>query len=114
MSRLRVAVAYRLGKRELSASPGRSGRLAAVPSRLRAYRGWRADLSTVRRWADLPARPARYVDSISRLAGVPIRLLSVGSERDAVIRPAGGPSMPAGDRQLRIARCGRLVSAASR
>jgi adenylosuccinate synthase len=47
--------------------------------------GWRCDVSAVRRLADLPAAARRYVDRVEELIEVPVRFLSVGPGRDALI-----------------------------
>jgi adenylosuccinate synthase len=47
--------------------------------------GWSEDVSRVRKWADLPAAARNYIQAISDLAGVPVRLVSVGPERDQLV-----------------------------
>jgi adenylosuccinate synthase len=49
---------------------------------------WKRDISTARSWDALPSEAQRYVKRIEALIGVPIRLISVGAHRDAVIRRA--------------------------
>ncbi len=48
--------------------------------------GWMCDLSHVRLYSDLPEEARRYVERIEELIGVRISTISVGPERDAVIR----------------------------
>lgn len=48
--------------------------------------GWRCDISAVRRFEELPEKARAYVDRVEGLIGVPIRWISVGSQRDAMIR----------------------------
>jgi adenylosuccinate synthase len=47
--------------------------------------GWRTDLSGARRLDELPKEALAYVDRLEGLLEVPIRWLSVGPERDAVV-----------------------------
>jgi len=47
-----------------------------------SFDGWRAPTSGARHWEDLPREARRYLDRLEELAGVPIRLVSVGSGRD--------------------------------
>ncbi len=47
--------------------------------------GWDCDISGVRRWEDLPLPARRYVEYIEESVGCPIRYVSVGPERDAII-----------------------------
>jgi len=52
---------------------------------LRWMEGWDCDISTVRRWDDLPQAARRYVERIEEGVGAPIRYISVGPERDSII-----------------------------
>ena len=47
------------------------------------HEGWSVDISEVRSWSDLPAKAQSYVERVEALAGVPIRLVSVGPQRAA-------------------------------
>ena len=47
--------------------------------------GWNGDISHVRRWEDLPAAARHYVEYIEERVDCPIRYISVGAERDAII-----------------------------
>jgi adenylosuccinate synthase len=47
--------------------------------------GWRSDLTAIRRYQDLPRQTQHYVETIEELIATPIRWLSVGPERNAMI-----------------------------
>ena len=47
--------------------------------------GWRYDISDIRRFEDLPSEAQQYVECIEAMIGVPIRLISVGPHREALI-----------------------------
>ncbi len=47
--------------------------------------GWEEDIMGLRKWEDLPQTAQAYLRRIEAIAGVPIRLVSVGPERDQVI-----------------------------
>jgi adenylosuccinate synthase len=47
--------------------------------------GWHEDVSHIRRWEDLPENARAYLNAISQLAGVPVRLVSVGPEREQIV-----------------------------
>ncbi|MFL7891039.1 MAG: adenylosuccinate synthase [Anaerolineales bacterium] len=49
------------------------------------FPGWEQDLTSVRKWEELPAAARSYVLSIEQLIGVKIKLISVGPEREQVI-----------------------------
>jgi adenylosuccinate synthase len=47
--------------------------------------GWSEDISGVRRFSDLPDAARAYVERIEELIDCPIRYVSVGPEREALI-----------------------------
>jgi adenylosuccinate synthase len=47
--------------------------------------GWDEDLTSIRSWEDLPGPARRYLTRIEEAAGIPIRIISVGPERNQVI-----------------------------
>ncbi|WP_428937513.1 adenylosuccinate synthase [Fontivita pretiosa] len=47
--------------------------------------GWKADLSGCRRFEDLPPEAQQYVKRLETLVGAPIKLVSVGPEREAML-----------------------------
>ncbi len=48
--------------------------------------GWEENLKGVKKYDDLPKNVRKYVEKIEKLVGVPIKYLSTGAERDAVIK----------------------------
>jgi adenylosuccinate synthase len=48
--------------------------------------GWRCDISEVRQFDNLPKNAQAYVLRVEELIGVPIKWISVGSRREAMIR----------------------------
>ncbi|KAF6173026.1 hypothetical protein GIB67_006402 [Kingdonia uniflora] len=47
--------------------------------------GWKTDISSIRKYADLPQAAQRYVERIEQLVGIPIHYIGVGPGRDALI-----------------------------
>ena len=47
--------------------------------------GWKADISGVRKLADLPVEARDYLDLIAEEAGVPVKMVSVGPGRDELV-----------------------------
>jgi adenylosuccinate synthase len=62
-----------------------SGPLARAEPCYEILPGWRSDVSKARRLEALPAPARAYVDRIEEWIGVPIRWISVGPERDALL-----------------------------
>ncbi len=51
----------------------------------RTLPGWRTDITSIRKYVDLPTRAKKYIDTLEKLVGVPVQWISVGPERGAVI-----------------------------
>ena len=47
--------------------------------------GWNCDISELRRFQDLPRNAQAYVDRVEELVGVPVKWVSVGPRREAMI-----------------------------
>ncbi|NLG25458.1 MAG: adenylosuccinate synthetase, partial [Clostridiales bacterium] len=47
--------------------------------------GWERDIGRCRAFGDLPAAARDYVNYVEQALGAPIRFISVGPERDALI-----------------------------
>ncbi len=52
---------------------------------LQSLPGWKADISGVRKLADLPVEARDYLELISEEAGVPVKMVSVGPGRDELV-----------------------------
>ena len=79
-----VCTAYEIEGKRSNEFPTTVGLYKANPCYERVP-GWKEDISRVRAFADLPKRAGDYVQYIEKTIGVPIKLISVGSERDALI-----------------------------
>ena len=84
---LKVCVAYECNGTRCETVPADYATLAQCRPVYVELPGWQDDLSGVRKMADLPTAAAGYLDYIRQLVGVPIGLISVGSERSQVICP---------------------------
>ena len=50
------------------------------------FDGWNCDISSCRRFEDLPENAQKYVKYIENAVGCPVEYVSVGAERDAYIK----------------------------
>lgn len=82
---IQVCVGYEFEGRRVHYYDLDTYQLARVKPIYRTLRGWQCDITRARRYADLPPRARQYVETIERLVGVPVRWISVGPEREAVI-----------------------------
>lgn len=81
LERIPVAVAYE----GLDAVPSGAAALEAVRPVYEHLPGWSEDLSSCRRWEDLPAAALAYLERLEALVGVRIGLVSVGPDRAQVL-----------------------------
>jgi adenylosuccinate synthase len=86
---IKVATAYEVGGRLHREWPGAHVDLADVKVHMESARGWKTDITGVRRYEDLPALTRKYVEWVEKLVGVPIVMLSVGPDRDQIIPREG-------------------------
>ena len=91
MPEIKIVVEYEIGNRRVSEMPESLADLNAARPICEAFTGWSAPTSTARQWDDLPREARRYLDRLEELAGVPIRLVSVGSGRDENVRRQVNP-----------------------
>jgi adenylosuccinate synthase len=82
--RLRICSAYELDGERLQRVPDTPD-LERVTPVYEEWPGWQQPTGEVRRWDQLPAAARAYLERIAELAGAPIRLVSVGPERDQII-----------------------------
>jgi len=90
--RIRVARSYRSGGEEIHHFPTDSEALAACVPEYIEIEGWKKSTRDCRREADLPAAAREYLRLLQDLLGVPLRLLSVGPERESTVHLGGEPS----------------------
>ncbi|HEY3312447.1 MAG TPA: adenylosuccinate synthase [Anaerolineales bacterium] len=85
---LKLCVAYRRNGQTLTDLPFGPSNLEGCDPVYEEFPGWQEDVSSIREWSHLPAAALGYLGAISRLAGVPVRLVSVGPEREQVVNAA--------------------------
>jgi adenylosuccinate synthase len=86
LDELRIAVAYETPDgRTLSGFPAHVADLERCRPVYATLPGWSDDISTARRWSDLPQAARDYVCFIAEQIGVPISIVSVGPDRQATL-----------------------------
>ena len=83
---VRLCVAYRRGDKVYPELPLGLGELGSFEPIYEELPGWQVDLRSIRNWEALPAQARGYVLRVKELGGVPVRLVSVGPEREQVIK----------------------------
>jgi adenylosuccinate synthase len=82
MPEIQIVVEYEVGKRRVSEMPESLAELNAARPICESFGGWTEPTTGARQWDDLPREARRYLARLEELAGVPVRLVSVGSGRD--------------------------------
>lgn len=81
---IRVAVAYDMNGRQTTEFPYSVDGVEINPV-YREFEGWKCDLRECRRYEDFPAAFRRYVEFIEQETGVPVKIISVGPDREETI-----------------------------
>jgi len=82
---LRICTDYRDGDQIHAELPLGPSDLAPFEPIYEELPGWNTDITGARHWEDLPREAQHYLKRIEALAGVPVRMASVGPERDQIV-----------------------------
>jgi adenylosuccinate synthase len=82
---IRICTAYHHAEQIYSELPYGPNNLSAYQPIYEQLPGWQEDIRNARQWEDLPQEARAYILQIEKLCGVPIRLVSVGPEREQVV-----------------------------
>ncbi|HEY5269451.1 MAG TPA: adenylosuccinate synthase [Anaerolineales bacterium] len=82
---IRLCTAYRRDGNLLSGLPFGPADLCPYEPVYEELPGWKEDVSAVRTWEGLPTAAKTYLERVTSLAGVPVRLVSVGPEREQIV-----------------------------
>jgi adenylosuccinate synthase len=82
---IQICTAYRCNDRILTDFPSDTGQLASCVPVYESIPGWSQPTRGVRRFGDLPEAAKHYVRRLEEVSGVPVALVSTGSERDDTI-----------------------------
>ena len=80
---IKVAVAYKTDDGQTDVFPYNIEH--DVQPVYREFKGWKCDLRKVKRYDDFPAEFKHYVEFIEQQTGVPVKIISVGPDRDETV-----------------------------
>jgi len=86
METISVATGYRYNGSVTDHFPASAEALAKCEPVYRRFPGWKEDLSGCRKFSDLPANAGGYVAALEEMLGLPVECISVGNEREALVR----------------------------
>ena len=82
---VKIVRAYEYNGKTVQFPPQLEGALEDVTPVYETMPGWDEDITSARKWEDLPANARRYVERLEELAGVPVSIVSVGPDREQTI-----------------------------
>ncbi len=86
LEQIQLCSAYRCEGKTLTDLPFGPADLSPYEPVYEQLHGWKDDLGSLRKWKELPVAARKYIERIETLTGVPVRLVSVGPERDQIIQ----------------------------
>lgn len=83
---LKIADYYMVGNKKIHEFPSSLNDVERAKPVYKTIKGWNSDISSVRKYTDLPKECRLYLEEIEKNLTVPIRYISVGAERNAIIK----------------------------
>ena len=80
---IKVAVAYEIGGKRVTEFPYETNE--EITPVYQEFEGWNCDINKIRRYEDFPRQFKEYVEFIERETGVPVKIISVGPDREETI-----------------------------
>ena len=81
---IKIATAYEVDGKITTELPSTEAQKGAKPV-YKEFKGWLCDTSKARKWNDLPVEARNYIKEIEKIVSVPVKSISVGPQRDAII-----------------------------
>jgi len=86
LDEIQVCVGYKLNGKDVAYADVDAYGLDEVETVYKTVKGWKEDISKARSFAELPVNAQSYVNMLEDAAGVPVKWIGVGPEREATIR----------------------------
>jgi len=86
ISPLKICTSYQKGMETYQRLPFGPSDLSPFSAQFEEFDGWDEDLTAVRDWDALPPQAQNYIKAVEDLVDLPVKLISVGPERDQIIR----------------------------
>ena len=85
LPKIKMCVGYKYQGEVLKRIPASLNVLAQVEPIYEEFEGWLTDISSIRKYEDLPANAKKYLERLSEVAGVELGIVSVGPNREQTI-----------------------------
>ena len=85
LDEIKIGTAYRIGGKICRNYPSSTFEFARCEPIYETVKGWKEDLSNVKRWSGLPVNARKYLKRLEVLMETPIKIISVGSKRKQTV-----------------------------
>lgn len=82
---IKICIAYTYAGKQVLFPPQVENGMGQVTPIYESMPGWDENISNVSSWDEMPDAAKRYIERIEELAGVPVKIISVGADRDQTI-----------------------------
>ncbi|SFI22564.1 Adenylosuccinate synthetase [Tindallia magadiensis] len=82
---IQICTAYEIEGEETQDFPANLEKLAQCRPVYRKLKGWKTDITGIQDYEDLPQEAKAYVEAVEEITGVPVKMISVGPDRDQTI-----------------------------
>jgi adenylosuccinate synthase len=82
---IKICTAYEIDGKRVERFPSDTTSLRRAKPVYETLPGWNKDVTGARSLADLPANAIAYLERISQLVGIPVKIVSVGPDREQTI-----------------------------
>lgn len=85
LDEISLCTAYDIRGQQTTDFPSHVEDLAVAKPVYQTLKGWKKDISGVRKLSDLPREARTYIDTLSQLLGQPVSIVSVGPDREQTV-----------------------------
>jgi adenylosuccinate synthase len=82
---LKICTAYEIDGKQVNRFPSDTASLRRAKPIFETLQGWNKDVTGARTLSDLPDKAIAYLERISQLVGIPVKIVSVGPDREQTI-----------------------------
>ena len=85
LAKIKVCIAYNLGKKKISEVPALVNEFKRCKPVYKEFTGWEKDISDIRKFKDLPKEVKTYIKFVEKSLDVPVKYIFVGPDRKQTI-----------------------------
>lgn len=83
---IKICTAYRCDNKVITEFPASLNKLKSCTPIYESYQGWQSDTTKITNFDDLPEKTRQYINAIEKYCNVPAKFISVGVNRNQIIK----------------------------